>query len=280
MVQSICKDDFSGAMKALIDLIGSRLESVCLPRKFVRDAQGLVGCDVIWTLPSAANAAAPAATPRSCDQLPFAERVAGASDDGGERCRVRQLPIKDEAGAQAPGSDGWYYDDFSATLATDCADGQRQQLAFTTGARPPNGVRVDLQCLAERTRLPEQAREGVVPQQTTAQPVIGDACDHVERGGQQLSGNAACEVHLQAPSASFPDAVDRSMICHPQANVCIRPCSTGADCPAGWSVRRPAGDVRRHLERGAAERHRLLRERHLRHTAVTTAGEEHHVTLD
>jgi hypothetical protein len=230
LVQSICKDDFTGAMDAIIRLIGDTLGSLCVPRSLVRDARGQVGCDIVWRLPK--DGAAPAGTPTRCGERDYLEFVATADTQGGELCRVKQLPIASEAQMATETAHGWYYDDFSAARISRCGAGRPQQLAFTSLAKPPNGVRVSLQCLEERPRPPAHDREANA---RAGQPAIGAACDRARRDGVEVSGDAACEVQLESPTVDFPDGVDRTLFCHPQLNLCVRPCATEADCPPSWT---------------------------------------------
>jgi hypothetical protein len=53
---------------------------------------------------------------------------------------------------------------------------------------------------------------------------MGDPCDHVQRGGRELSGDAACA-----------SSRDGALFCHPQLNVCVRGCGAATDCPPAFS---------------------------------------------
>jgi hypothetical protein len=236
IVQSICQDDFGPAMDAVIRLIGGHLNSLCVPRKLIRNAQGLVGCDIVWELPAAG--AAPAGTPTRCDERPYLETLppeqGGATSsqpDVGERCRVRQLAVASEGAVTTTTDQGWYYDDFTPSRFDRCGMDRPQQLAFTDAARPPNGVNVKLQCLTEEQRVPANSDDAPV---LSGQPSLGAACDRVERNGLTLEGDAACEVRLASPTAEWPDALDRTMFCHPQQHVCLQPCATALECPPAW----------------------------------------------
>jgi hypothetical protein len=250
IVQSVCQDDFGPAMDAIVELIGNHIGSVCVPHKQVRNSDGLVGCNVVWQLP-APDVARPG-TPTQCQSpdFPFlspldpgdqlAVSVTGVT---GATCTVAQLRVVDDPSAPdakkpAPTlvagqmlQDGWYYDDYSAELKTKCMGGNQQRLAFTTKAAPPNGVTVHLECLDERQSLPMQRTDVRVG---SPQPSIGDACDDPMRDGQSMSRDAACEVQLSAPTASWPEGVDRSMFCHPKQNLCVRACSSSTDCAPAW----------------------------------------------
>jgi hypothetical protein len=221
LVQSICQDSFTPAMQAIIDLISVRLGPVCLPRRLVRNAQGLVGCKVIWELPPAQSA--PAGTPTSCSERPFLSSVEpgepALSEAGGQRCRVSQVAVQRSSTLTGmvladPNTHGWFYDDFTPERLEQCRSGHPQRVAFTGEAGPPNGVLVTLDCFEER-----QSVAG-----GEDQPVMGDPCDHVERGGRELSGDAACESLL-----------DQGLFCHPQLNVCVRGCGAATDCPSAFT---------------------------------------------
>ena len=151
LVQSICQEDFTPAMDAIVNRIGRQLSNVgCLPRALERNAQGSVGCDVIWELP--AQGMAPRGTPTECSALPFLSKLSGRSARGGARCRVAQLPVTGDElqSARVDGAsieDGWFYDDFSVELATACS-AQPQRVSFTPQAKPPTAVTVKLECPA------------------------------------------------------------------------------------------------------------------------------------
>jgi len=231
IVQSICQPDFTPAMQAIIALIAKRLGSVCLPRPLVRNSQGVVGCEVVWELPAATALRANDLT--ECSQRPFLKDMAPASGApaGSKRCRVQQVAVAGEP-MRLASNDGWYYDDFEPERMQRCAPDRPQRIAFTRGAAAPNGVTIKLQCLDERQSV-TTSRVDVDP--STHPPSSGDACKMMNSGGAFRSADAACEVVLTAPTAAWPDGVDRSMFCHPEQNVCARACGTSADCPAAWT---------------------------------------------
>jgi hypothetical protein len=247
IVQSVCQDDFGPAMDAIIELIGSKIGSICVPHKQVRNSDGLVRCNVLWELPMA-GAERPG-TPTQCGQegfpflMPPGPGTEPRSKNGGAVCNVAQLAVVDDPSApdmkrSVPTTtsgqlfeDGWYYDNYSSELKDKCRGENQQRLAFTSKATPPNGVRVRLECLDERQALSSARTDTRVG---SRQPSIGDACDGAGAGAQSVGGDQACEVALSAPTTAWPDAIDRSMFCHPKQNLCVRPCSTDTDCPEAW----------------------------------------------
>jgi hypothetical protein len=249
VVQSICQESFAPAIDAIIERIGSKLSGLCLPRELVRRADDMVGCDVVWELP-APGGPTPAGTPTDCAALPFLEPTdpPAAGDRGGMLCRVTQLPVRDGAVA-TPGAEGWFYDDFSQDVLDTCGD-EGQRVGFTAAAAPPSGVTVTMQCLNEEPTLIE-LRDDVAP--NVEPPGPGSPCDSVVRNGQELTGDAACEVPLAFASERFPDGVDRRMFCHPELNVCVRACGSDADCPSAWScdTREPTRALVQSTGRGA-----------------------------
>ncbi len=247
IVQSICQQDYGPALDTIIALIAKRLTSVCLPRPLVCNDQGLVACNVVWELPPP-QLANPDTTPTRCGApgfeflLPPDQGGATTTRNGGAICRVAQLAVKDDPsqpgtkhavptttdGAQF--ADGWYYDDFSPDTKMSCPGSLSQRVAFSPNAHPPNGVTVKLECLNEAQGMASNRTDVA----TGSEPSIGSPCDQVTRNGHMLEGDAACEVRLNAPTAQWPDGVDRSLFCHPQAHVCVLGCNTDADCPPAW----------------------------------------------
>jgi len=144
------------------------------------------------------------------------------TEDNRAICNVKQIPVLDaDAGARdepfaalTPNRLGWYYDDFSRAIQTDCQI-DKQRIAFLLGPspepglppeqNPPDSVRVKLQCLTETQSV--MASRG-------AGKAIGDACEVTDSG---------------------PDGCgDKKLICHPQQRVCVQTCTSSAVCPAGW----------------------------------------------
>jgi hypothetical protein len=224
VVQSICQDDFGPAMDAIIEVIARQLGAVCLPRPLVRRSDGLVGCNVIWELPPVDKA--PVGAPTECGAMPFLKPVddgtSALNDRQGANCKVDQLPVK--TAGTVPSGAGWYYDNFSQGVMSECPGVQRQRVSFTNGAKPSTGVIVTLQCLNETQRLPDTRDIST----KTPQPEIGSPCSDVKQGTKTVSGDSACVVSLNDGST------DKSMFCHPELNVCVKTCQSANDCPGAW----------------------------------------------
>jgi hypothetical protein len=226
VVQSICTSDFSPAMNAIIDVIAKQLGAVCLPRALVRNSEGMVGCNVVWELPPPGKAQTN--TPTDCSMKGFLstpdEGRATTSSEGGQVCKVNQLPVSQQDlanGTEPQGGEGWYYDDFSEGVRKDCSATTPQRIAFSDQARPPTGVTVKLECLNETQSLSNNRQDILT---TVEQPTIGDSCTD-EAGAPD---NMLCAVTLANGQS------DTAMFCHPENNVCVLRCTSDADCPPAW----------------------------------------------
>ena len=145
MVQSICQDDFTPALDSIIDTMAKPLAEMCMAEKLKREPDGKVSCTLYWELPPESLRISNA-TPVHCDalgELPDTEAEVGVTASGGERCPIRQLAVRDGQAAQGT---GWYYDDFTSDLDRLCAGNLSRRIAFTEGARAPQGVSVKVDC--------------------------------------------------------------------------------------------------------------------------------------
>jgi hypothetical protein len=227
VIQSICQADFTDAMDAIIEVIAKQLGAVCLPRELVPDSEGMVGCDVVWELPK--QGTAPPTSPTACSQKPYLEFVE-TDKTGREVCRVKQLPVTDGMVPPSTAGEGWYYDNFSEEVIQSCPPTTPQRVAFSAGAKPPTGVNVKLECLNETQSL-VNTRTDIAIGPNVYQPTIGSPCKEVEfpRGsGNIIPADAVCATTLQNGMR------ENLMICHAEANVCVRPCVANSDCPASW----------------------------------------------
>jgi hypothetical protein len=214
-------------MSAIINIIAKQLGEVCLPRPLVRQASGLVPCNVVWELPATAPPGAP--TPTRCDQQPtflgpVDEGRATTNASGGVNCKVAQIPVMDLQATTAPMGEGWFYDNFTDDLKKTCKADQLQRVAFTSNAKPPTGVTVKLECLSETQKL---ANTRLDLAKAVAQPEIGTNCGG-EVGTTKPKGDDACVVTLDN------NTEDRTMFCHPDFNTCVRSCTSDATCPPAW----------------------------------------------
>jgi len=226
VVQSICQDDFSPAMDAIIDVIAEQLSAVCLPRPLVRRADGLVDCQVIWELPPAGSTSIK--VPTECSDRAFLHPVSSShpaiNERGGANCQVAQLAIATSAqvsgDTRIPEGAGWYYDDFSPEVTEHCSGDRRQRVSFTSAATPDTGVVIKLECVDATQRI---AVLGDDVRTDVPQPDIGSPCGPET----EPNGDDACVVQRISGS-------DRSMFCHPDKHVCVKSCVSATDCPAAW----------------------------------------------
>jgi hypothetical protein len=234
LVKSICTvEQFGPAMDAIIEIIAKQLGAVCLPRPLVRQADGTVGCEVVWELPPAGMAQA--GTPTDCGGargylLPVSEGSAVTNDRDGKNCRVAQLGVNTTTHAMMASkegqTEGWFYDDFSDDLKKSCSVATPQRVAFTPSAKPPTGVTVKLECLNETQTVADNRNDALMPDH----PTIGTQCseDAMHNAIPVDQRDAKCAVSLS------DGKVDTSLMCHPTANVCVRTCSSDNDCPPAW----------------------------------------------
>jgi hypothetical protein len=171
LLQSMCEPDLGPAIDALIHKLGEHLSAPCIVRAHAREEDGSITCDVFWELPMASDAAGAIA---ACEDRPFL-KPAGLSSRGGQRCKVAQRVVQDEAAVPGEGDpQGWYYDDFSIA-ARACADNDQSRIAFTDGAQPPPGATASLRCL--RTHAEQSPVPACLPgPEVASADHVGDPC--------------------------------------------------------------------------------------------------------
>lgn len=134
MVHSICQEDFSGAIDALVAKIADALGGTCLARPLTPSTDGSVACDVREIVPAGAHC-----DPAAGRTFLRASRPEHGEPDGRDVCSVAQA-------SRAAGT-GWYYDD-SATATALCGPA-RPRIAFTSDALPAAGSELQLDCADE-----------------------------------------------------------------------------------------------------------------------------------
>jgi len=197
-VQSICQDTFTRALDNIIAKIADALDQGCLERPLVRDALGEVSCSVVEELPAGMRCA----DLESIGREPSPLRLTA---DGREVCRVLQVPVE---GDTVPAGLGWYYDDFSPEVRSQCVD-RTQRIAFTGGAVPPSGTVLRLECLQALSDVSEGVGVGF-DCGDDASVCTGARADVLER---------------------FP----QGLVCEPNTNTCQPGCESTADCPGGYT---------------------------------------------
>ncbi|MFO0694518.1 MAG: hypothetical protein U0230_13240 [Polyangiales bacterium] len=218
VVQSICQDSFAGAARAILSKISEAIKSACLPRTLNRNAENLVNCEVLETLPNASL---------HCSDAEFVDAGRDPSavrlENGKEVCRIRQLAVTSSVrgtGA-APAGTGWYYDDYTAALATSCG-ASSQRIAFTDDASPTQGATLRLECL---------------------QPITGSGLG-VDIDTPCGPGRATLDCGMSTDAYatfqlrySLPQdyATDYPVFCEYDTNTCQIACVTDADCPGGYA---------------------------------------------
>jgi len=224
IVQSICQDDFTPALTAIIEKIADVLGGACLPRALNPGPDGSVNCDVTERLPAIGDfttCASLASLGR--DPEPIRREIVG--EDEVEVCRVNQIVPDRRSGAVPVGTPGWYYDDFSSDVMTRCAD-TPQRISFSAGAEPKTGVLVRLECF-------QPARDDV----GSGIRVTGDGCGDLSTGAPEndictCTGTAE-QIMADPRRDCMPEpTIASEMICDPRTITCQVPCGSNADCRA------------------------------------------------
>ncbi|QQR90072.1 MAG: hypothetical protein IPJ88_18320 [Myxococcales bacterium] len=206
VLQSICEEDFTDALDAIIGRISDRLGNVCLPRDLSKSADGRVNCAVVETL--AAEGSVDTITEYTPEQLEGRGREFVRSEEGRNVYRVAQLSTLTEGGGCAvPEGAGWFYDDCSAEVIDSCGEGG-QRIRFKEGSEAPPAADIHLECF-----------------QPTKQVVAGDTGT---LGGPCSAG----ELELCATwPDSLPDGDKPFLRCEPTGQTCQYYCENDAHCP-------------------------------------------------
>jgi hypothetical protein len=206
IIQSICQADFTPAIDAIIEKLVDVLRGTCLPRQLNPDEMGRVECDVVEVLPTTGDVT-------TCAAIPGRESIGVDPDTGGEVCRVAQVAAGRDVTPVAP---GWYYDDFSSDVRTQCATipTGAQRIAFTTGNEPRSGVLLRLECLQ--------------PVQGGGGPTVLDVYSACQ---PEVVGADVCMANGPPPGDPTSGArCARNLVCDPIAREWQAPCSSDADC--------------------------------------------------
>jgi hypothetical protein len=148
LVTSICSNNYSSAMRQIIEKIQSRLTGRCLPRRLdlTTRADGLqeASCIVREILPAGQT---------ECDasrgRRPPADESARTTTISGETrtvCDVDQVPTDPNNGNQPmAGGIGWFYDRTPDPNDQSCT----QRISFTSTATPVSGSVTRLECIQQ-----------------------------------------------------------------------------------------------------------------------------------
>ncbi|MCA9580646.1 MAG: hypothetical protein KC416_02555 [Myxococcales bacterium] len=197
-LQSICQDSFKPALDAIIRKIADALGATCLPRTLNPNAEGLVECGVVETLPEG----------RTCAEFPG--RELDRTEGGLEVCRVTQLKATGASSDSAPSEPGWYYefDDVEGNEGTDsdtwtdlevrCGHNS-QRIKYVEEYKPITGATVRLECLQPAQEVEATATD------------VGGFCDPTKD-----------------TTATSPDGV--GLICDGPKRSWQIPCNDDADC--------------------------------------------------
>jgi hypothetical protein len=208
VVTSICENEYSSALGAIITKIAAQLSGACLPRTLRPNDKGLVECDVV-EIKSATDMT-------GCDPSKGRTPLPPRRVNGVLRpvCQVAQVPVLGEgASKQLQAGAGWYYDDFSDSVAQDCKTNP-QRIAFTAGAEQSAGSQARFECF---------------------QPVA-PGVDNNDLGYSAI--NMACGKDDQVCARRSDDQY--SLIC--VAGGCQVHCESDANCPPGWLCLNNTGD--------------------------------------
>ena len=226
-VQSICQDSFAPALDEIIRQIASALGAACLPRQLNVEADGSVDCDVVAVMPEGMDCAALGAG----GEVRTDTDGNALFEDGNPVCTLFQrVPVREGGMKQVPGEAGWYYDDFTEDVQSNCGSGSvtGQRIAFTS--EPPSGATVRLECF----QSVQSGGGGEVE--------IGTFCDPLADETRESSDPNPCGAGMDP--AGREDQLD----CDAVSRTCAVPCTNDSDCRSAGLVgfvcdRRPLNEV-------------------------------------
>jgi hypothetical protein len=185
VITSICEDDYRAALDAVIAKIAGKLSGECLPRRLIRNRDGVVSCRVVELKTAGDRTPCDPARGRIA-QLP--DRI--VNDVPRVTCEIAQLAVRNSA---VPQGVGWYYDDFSNEVNRCTIN--RQRIAFTPAAGIDNGASARFECFRSVAAEPsDPAARGI--------DAINSSCAEIAPaagpGRPRASGNARCaELSLE-----------------------------------------------------------------------------------
>jgi hypothetical protein len=145
VLASICERDVARAFDVVRGRI-ALLYGECMARVLVRDARGIVDCDLLEVLADGEAMRA------GCGGIPGRQHAGeepGIDGASRELCLVRQLAV---TGGSVESGSGWYYDEFSREAEHAC--GFTARLAYTRQGYPRPGTSFRLECTPAAHRDP------------------------------------------------------------------------------------------------------------------------------
>jgi hypothetical protein len=236
IIRSICAETFTPAMSDIIDVLSNNIGGVCLPNAYTRDSNGLIECDVTWTMPP----------DLSCDDYIYLEHPPldrpQYDDQGRERCIVNQVPVinsntSDPAEALDSSQNiglGWYYDDFSEDMQRVCkitetvTTKQRMSFTLTPGMNgqnedPPGNVKIELECLQQFATWSNNQNE---------QNESSESSDALSPEQLDLLGMPCLDEF--SDNCPLPPVEAGEIFCNQSSDECVLRCRDNGDCPADW----------------------------------------------
>ena len=143
---SICDADIGGLVRAVAERIGWHFTVDCFSERFVRDEAGRIDCELIEILRAEGAGS-------RCGEIPGRVRIGEELDGSGralETCRVTQFAAAD---GEVPVGPGWYYDDSSEAVRTQCGP-TGSSFRYTKGALPAVGATYRFRCAASAVPSP------------------------------------------------------------------------------------------------------------------------------
>jgi hypothetical protein len=222
VVESICAEDYSPALNAIVDRIAAALRQLCLPRPLNRNSIDMVGCEVREVQPEGGTCAEAAARGREAEPV--------GTEDGREVCLVTQLPSDPTAGV--PTGLGWFYDDFTPETLSACTfNPEQQRVSFTEDAAPVTGARIRFECLQAAPPTTED---------------VGWPCtenSHCDPNPENCDLDN--ETLVECETRILKERYDRDSLeltCDPETNTCQLTCESNVQCPGGFACYDASGD--------------------------------------
>ncbi len=143
VVRSICNDDFTGALDAILQKISDVLKGSCITRPLVRNEENKVDCGIQLVLPDVGDITQCSEMPAGVEAEPL--RI----DNGRQVCEVIQLPVDESTATPTVGDGtGWFYDNFSQEAQDTCVEtGARISIPDNFREIIPTGSEVRFECL-------------------------------------------------------------------------------------------------------------------------------------